>query len=92
MIFSESKLKAVNFNALTVGSVANATLKSFSYRNGYCFATVVADNESVTAIIGKQEDYPIKDILPLKGIEIEITYNGTKVSNGVTYPRYSLGF
>ena len=92
MDFKKTNLTSVDFNKLTEGDVANATLKSFSYRSGYCFGQFVADDETVTAIIGKQEDYKIGDLLPLKGIEVEIEYRGTKVSNGVTYPRYSVQF
>lgn len=92
MKFQESSIKPVDFQTLTAGQVANATLKSFNYRSGYCFATVVADNSSVSAIIGKQEDYPLKDLLPLKGIEVEVTFTGTRVVDGVTYPKYSLSF
>lgn len=92
MIFQDSSLKPVDFSKLQAGQVANATLKSFNYRSGFCFATVVADNESVSAIIGKAEDYPVKDVLPLKGVEVEITFVGTKVVEGKTFPRYSLSF
>lgn len=92
MKFTASTLKPVDFSALKSGDVANATLKSFNYRSGFCFATVVADDQSVSAIIGKAEDYPIKDIIPLKGLEVEITFTGTKVVEGITYPRYSLSF
>ena len=92
MIFKESDLSAVDFTTLKEGSVANATLKSFSYRSGYCFATIVADKESIQAIVGKQEDLPLPMMLQLKGIEVEVKYLGTKASNGVTYPRYSIEF
>lgn len=92
MIFSPSALKPVNFDNLQVGDVANATLSSFNFQSGYVFATVVADNESVRVIIGSQSEYKIGDLLPLKGLEVQITYGGTKVSNGVTYPRYYISF
>ena len=92
MIFQESNIKAVDFSSLKQGNVANATLTSFHYRSGYCFATVTADSESVQCIIGNQSDYPIKDMLAIKGIEVKVTYLGTKASNGVTYPRYALEF
>lgn len=92
MIFQESSLTPVDYSNLKPGSVANATMKSFNYRSGFCFATVVADNKSVSAIIGKATDYPIKDVLPLKGLEVEIVFVGTKVVDGITYPRYALSF
>ena len=92
MIFNKSSIKAVDFSSLEINDVANATFASFNYRSGFCFATVTADGESIQCIIGKQEDYPIKDMLAIKGIEVQVTYLGTKASNGVTYPRYALAF
>ena len=92
MVFVDSDLTAVDFKTIQPGQVANATLTSFSYRKDYCFATVVADKKSVTAIIGDKKDYPIKDMLALKGIEVKVIFTGTKVVDGVTYPRYSLEF
>ena len=92
MVFTKSSLKSVDFKTLTEGDVANATLNSFRYQSGYAFATVVADNQSVSCIIGKQDEYRIKDLIELKGIEVQVTYLGTKVVNGVTYPRYALQF
>lgn len=92
MKFVDSDLKPVDFKTLTPGQVADATLTSFNYRSGFCFATVVADNESVSAIIGPKEEYPIKDMLALKGLSLKVRFAGTKVVEGVTYPRYSLEF
>jgi len=92
MVFVDSDLTAVDFKTIQPGQVATATLTSFSYRKDYCFATVVADKKSVTAIIGAKQDYPIKDMLALKGIEVKVIFTGTKVVDGVTYPRYTLEF
>ena len=92
MNFTASTLTAVDFTTLQQGSVANATLKSFNYQSGFCFGTFVADGQSVRAIIGSKEDCPIKDMLAIKGLEVEITFGGTKVSNGVTYPKYYVAF
>lgn len=92
MKFTKSSLKTVDFSKLEENTVANATLKSFNYQSGYCFGTFVADGDSVRAIIGPAEQYPIKDMLALKGVEVEITYAGTTVSNGTTYPRYYVAF
>lgn len=92
MKFGKSNLTPVDFSKLKEGDVANATLKSFRYRSEYCFATIVADNTSVECIIGKASDYPIASVLALKGIEVEVQYGGTKVSNGVSYPRFYVSF
>ena len=92
MLFKPSSLKPVDFAKLSIGDVANATISSISYSKDYCFASLVADNETVRCIIGSKADYPLKDALLLKGIEVQITFNGTKVDNGVTYPRYLLAF
>jgi hypothetical protein len=92
MKFQASEVKQFDFSKLKGGEVANATLTSFNYRSGYCFGTFVADGESVNAIIGSQEQYPIKDVLPLKGIEATIMFVGTKVVDTKTYPRYAISF
>lgn len=92
MNFSAKNTNAVDYSTLKVGDVANATLKSFNYQSGYCFGTFVADNETIRAIIGTKEECPIKDMIDLKGIEVEIEFGGTKVSNGVTFPRYYVSF
>ena len=92
MKFQQSNLVPVDFNQLQQGDVANATFASFNFRSGFVFATLVADGQSVSCIIGKQSDYKIADLLPLKGLEVEITYGGTKVTNGVSYPRYYVAF
>ena len=92
MLFKKSELSIVDFKQLEVGSVANATLKSFNYQSGFCFGTLVADNESVRAIIGKQTDCPIPMMLQLKGIEVEVMFTGTTVKDGITYPRYAIQF
>tara|TARA_R110000796_G_scaffold63909_4_gene147835 strand:+ start:416 stop:697 length:282 start_codon:yes stop_codon:yes gene_type:complete len=86
------KNKDVEFSKLTKGDVANATLSSFNFQSGYCFGTFVADGTSVRAIMGSKEDCPIKDMIELKGIEVTIEFGGTKVSNGVTYPRYYVSY
>ena len=92
MKFNPSTLKSIDFSKLKEGSVANATLSSFSYRSGYCFGRFVADGVALEAIIGTKEECPIRDMLSLKGIEVSITFAGTKVSNGVTYPKYYVSF
>lgn len=92
MKFGKSNLTPIDSSKLKEGDVANATLKSFRYRGEYCFATIVADNTSVECIIGKASDYPITSVLTLKGIEVEVQYGGTKVSNGVSYPRFYVSF
>ena len=92
MKFEIKEIKTVDFATLEVGTVANATFKSFNYQSDYCFGTFVADGESVRAIIGTKADCPIKDMLPLKGIQVEVTFAGTKVSNGVSYPSYYISF
>jgi hypothetical protein len=92
MRFQANNLQNVDFSTLNVGDVANATLTNFNYQSGFCFGTFVADGQSVRAIIGSKEECPIKDMLPLKGIEVQIQFGGTKVSNGITYPRYYISF
>jgi len=92
MKFVKNSLKSVDYSKLEENTVANATLKSFNYQSGYCFGTFVADGDSVRAIIGPQDLYPIKDMISLKGVEVTIEYAGTTVSNGTTYPRYYVQF
>ena len=88
MLFKKSEITAVDFANLQQGDVANATFTSFNYRGDFVIGTFVADKKSVQAIIGTKADYKISDLMPLKGCEVEITFSGTKVANGVTYPRY----
>ena len=92
MNFKKDSLKPVAFDKLTEGMVANATLKSFKYIKDYAFATVVADGKSISCIIGSKSDYKIADLLPLKGMAVEITFGGTRVVDGVTYPKWYLEF
>ena len=88
MKFAKNNVNAVDFSTLNVNDVASATFKSFNFRKEYIVGTFVADNQSVQAIIGTKNDYKVADLLPLKGAEVEITYGGTRVVNGVTYPSY----
>lgn len=88
MEFKNSNLKSVDFRNLIEGQVANATLKSFNFRGDYVFATFVAEDETINTIIGNKSDYKLSDLLPLKGVEVEIIFTGTRTVNGVTYPKY----
>jgi len=92
MKFADDTLKAVDFSSLKEGQVADATFKGFNYQSGFVFGTFVADGESIRAIIGEKADYKIGDLLPHKGMQVEIKFGGTKVSNGVTYPKYWVEF
>ena len=92
MKFEKSSTEVVDFNALKEGDVANATFKSFHFRKDYVFGTFEADGETVTAIIGPTSTYTIASLLPLKGTEAIITFAGTTVSGGVTYPRYYIAW
>ena len=89
---TDTSLTPVDFSKLKELDVANATLKSFNYQSGFCFGTFEADGKSVRAIMGSKEECPIKDMLSIKGVEVTITFGGTKVSNGDTYPRYWVSF
>ena len=89
---AQTSLTAVDFTELTKGDVASATLTSFNYQAGLCFGTFVADGSSVRAVMGSKEECPIKDMFPLKGMEVNIEFGGTKVSKGITYPRYWVSF
>ena len=92
MNFTKDHLVPVDYSQLEEGSVANATFRSFNYYKSLCFGTFEADGQTVRAIIGNAEDYPLKDLLPLKGIEVQVRFGGTKVHNGSTYPRYTIEF
>ena len=92
MNFTKDDRQAVDYTQLQEGSVANATFTSFNYYKGLCFGTFEADGQTVRAIIGDADNYPLKELLPLKGIEVQVRFNGTKVSNGSTYPRYTIEF
>ena len=92
MNFTDSKTEVVDFSTLKEGQVANATFKSFHFRKDYVFGTFEADGSTVTAIIGPTATYTIAGLLPLKGTEATITFAGTTVSGGVTYPRYYIAW
>ena len=92
MKFTTKTTTEIDFSSLEEGTVANATLSSFNYQSGYCFGTFVADGTTVRAIIGEQSLYPIKEMLTLKGTEVNIEFAGTKVSNGITYPRFYVSY
>ena len=92
MKFAENKNKVVDYTTLEKGSVANATLRTFRCQSGFWFGTCEADGETVSVIIGASTDYKITDLMPMKGMEVTIVFNGTKVVDGKTFPRYSIEF
>lgn len=94
MQFVKNTVQPLEMDWTTVeeGMVANATLSSFNYSKDYCFATLVADGKSIRAIIGTKAECPIKDMMDLKGIEVQITFFGTNVREGKTYPKFTVSY
>lgn len=92
MLFTKNSLSPVDFATLEVGSVAGATFTSFRYLREWVFGTFTADGHSVSAIIGSREEFPFELLRSLKGEEVQVEFTGTKVSNGITYPRYTINW
>jgi hypothetical protein len=92
MKFSTKTIKPVDFTKLKTGSVANATFTSFNYVKDYVFGTFVSDGSSIRCIIGYKTDYKMLTLMKLKGSTVTLEFAGTKVSEGVTYPIYYMGW
>jgi hypothetical protein len=85
--------ETVDFSKLQAGkSVASATLTGFNYNKGFCFGTFEADGKSIRTIVGAQAEYPLPVMLGIKGHTCKLTFAGTDVVDGTTYPRYWLSF
>ena len=65
-------------------------MRSFRYRNGFCFATVMVADATQEILIGNASDYPLAAMLQAKqmGASVYGTFKGLHNHNGVEYPRF----
>ena len=67
------------------------SMRSFRYRNGFCFCTVKTDADaSLEILIGSSVEYPLSSMLQAKqmGGAIYGTYKGVHNHNGTDYPKF----
>jgi hypothetical protein len=66
------------------------TIKGFSYGMDWAFLTVDIDGKNQSIIIGDKHSYPIQQLIGLKGLSVEFTFNQYVTKNGNTYPQFRL--
>ena len=65
-------------------------MRSFRYRNGFCFCTVTVADATQEILIGSSSDYPLAAMLQAKQMNASVygTFKGVHNHNGVDYPRF----
>ena len=59
-------------------AVSVMLIKGFVFLKGWALLTLDNDGKNLRVIIGEQQFFSVADLLPLKGHEIEVSYQGEK--------------
>ena len=68
----------------------NFSVKGFTYLKDWAFIVFAADAANYKVIIGSKQQFPMSELMMLKGNSVEVTYRGVKNINGIDYSQFSL--
>lgn len=71
----------------TKGSTSVLNCKGFRYSQDYAFAVLDNDGANLTAIIGRKQEFPMSELMLLKGHDIELAYVGEHETSSGKYDR-----
>lgn len=72
------------------GKTYTFAAKGFRYNNSFAFLVIEVEGKNESVILGTKSEFPISEMMALKGNSIELTYKGTKNVNGVDYTQLRL--
>lgn len=75
--------------ALVPGQEYNVNTSGFTYIKGFALVQGNLNDKRIGAIIGTSEEFPIRELIQLKGTKLNLVYKGTKDINGTSYEQFS---